>query len=78
MSEWNDSFASRVIQFAESRFVVHFCIRILVEKPRLLKFGYKPIKLALKTKTVQAMQILLTDLKSAHSKTPLAYEVATL
>ena len=67
-----------VIQCAEPKYVVHFCIGVLVEKPRLLKFGYKPIKLALKTKTVQAMQILLTDLKSAHSKTPLAYEVATL
>ena len=67
-----------VIQWAEPKYVVHFCIGVLVEKPRLLKFGYKSIKLAFKTKTVQAMQIVLTDSKSAHSKTPLAYEVATL
>ena len=38
---------------------------------------YKPI-LALKTKIVQGMQILSTDLKSAHCKTPFTYEVVTL
>ena len=67
-----------VIQCAEPKYVVHFCIGVLVEKPHLLKFGYKPIKLALKTKTVEAMQIVLTDSKSAYSKTLFAYEVATL
>ena len=38
---------------------------------------YKPI-LALKTKIAQGMQILSTDLKSAHCKTPFTYEVVTL
>ena len=34
--------------------------------------------LALKTKIVQGMQILSTDLKSAHCKTPFTFEVVTL
>ena len=37
MSEWNDSFALRVIQYAESKYVVHFRIWVLVEKPHLVK-----------------------------------------
>ena len=43
MSEWNDSIALRVIQYAESKHFVHFLIWVLVEKPHLFKSYLKEL-----------------------------------